>query len=77
MAGISCCFKCPNRFLGCHSVCDIYKQEKSEKAKHDAKLKAIKNLNKACYDIYTNRRAEIEKKAHKKSNCKRIVYRQF
>lgn len=77
MAGINCCFKCPNRFLGCHSVCDIYKQEKSAKEKHDAELKAIKNLNKACYDVYMNRRTEIEKKSHKKSNSKRIVYKQF
>lgn len=77
MAGINCCFKCPNRYVGCHSVCDIYKQAKAAKEKHDAELRATKNLDKACYDVYTNRRAEIEKKSHKKTNSKRIIYKQF
>lgn len=77
MAGISCCFKCPNRFVGCHSVCDTYKQEKTAKEKRDAELRAIRNLDKACYGIYTNRRAEIEKKNHRKTNSKRIIYKQF
>ncbi len=77
MAGINCCFKCPNRFVGCHSICDVYKQAKAAKEKRDAELRATKNLDKACYDVYTNRRAEIEKKSHKKTNSKRIIYKQF
>lgn len=77
MAGINCCFKCPNRFVECHSVCDIYKQEKIAKEKRDADLRAAKNLDKACYDIYTNRRVETEKRIHRRTNSKRIIYKQF
>jgi hypothetical protein len=49
------CKNCPNRFLGCHSTCEPYKE-------FDQKCKDIREAKAKANDLYRHRNEVIEKR---------------
>ena len=69
MKTITCCFKCENRHVGCHSECKSYAEEKKEyeESKDDFKqmrqdlsqrIMSARSVNRYAYDkgfVYSNK----------------------
>ncbi len=55
MDSITCCYKCPNRKLGCHATCSEYAKSVAENAK---KKEIIRQQKEARYDVSFNRVCE-------------------
>lgn len=55
MAGIKCCYQCPDRYPGCHSKCDKYIAEKAQweidKQKIKESIAQSQPVGKLDYDI--------------------------
>ena len=48
---ITCCYKCQDRVVGCHSNCEKYKAEKVD---HDQQIALIRERKKQESDITTS-----------------------
>lgn len=43
MAGVTCCYQCPDRHPNCHSKCEKYIQQKAQWDEDKAKERANRN----------------------------------
>ena len=59
---ITCCYKCPNRKVGCHATCSDYAEGVAENAKRNALIRKEKE---ASYDVSFNRVCEQKLKNRK------------
>ena len=47
------CKDCENRYVGCHSECEVYKKEKE---KHNKKMQKIKELKTKVHSNHTSQK---------------------